>query len=167
MGALISFIILLLLNIFGFALPALLAAWLFTLALPIAFNQALWLSLGMIIMVSYLIQNIVDIPGESSFGPREMAVSVAVAFILLAIAAFFGWLLLFFIPVNLTMFEAVLLAAISLGAGFFFLVRSGTVALPKWTMFDIDRDIDESEPDYVVTPPKRRPRQPKRRTDRR
>ncbi len=167
MGTLIGFIILLLLNIFGFALPALLAAWLFNLALPIAFNQALWLSLGMIIMVGYLIQNIVDIPGESSFGLRDMALTAAVALILLAIAAFFGWLLLLLIPVDLTMFEAVLLAAISLGAGFFFLVRAGTVALPKWMMLDIDRDIDESEPDYVVTPPKRRSSRPRRRTDRR
>jgi hypothetical protein len=166
MGTLISFIILLLLNIFGFALPALLAAWLFTLALPIAFNQALWLSLAMIIMVSYLIQNIVDIPGQSSYGFREMGLAAVIALFLLAIAAFFGWLLLLLIPVDLTMFEAVLLAAISLGAGFFFLVRAGTVALPKWTMLDVDQEIYESEPDYVVTPPKRRSRRPKRRTDR-
>jgi hypothetical protein len=167
MGAVIGFVILLLLNIFGFALPAMLAAWLFTLALPIAFNQALWLSLGMIILVAYLIQNIVDIPGESSFGLREMGVSVAVAFFLLVISALFGWLLWLFIKANLTVFEAVLLAAISLGAGIFFLVRAGTVGLPKWMTLDIEQDIDESEDDYIVTPPKRRSRRPRRGTGRR
>ena len=167
MGAIIGLIILFVINIAGFALPALLAAWLFTLALPIAFNQALWLSLGIIIVVAYLIQNIVDIPGQSSFSVREMALSVVVAFIFLAISAICGWLLLLIIKVDLSLFQAILLAAISIAAGFFFLVRSGTVGFPKWTMLDVDRDIAEDETDYVITPPKQRSKRPKRSGGRR
>lgn len=154
METLLGFIILLLTNIVGFALSALLAAWLFTLALPIAFHQALWLSLAMIIAVAYMIQTITDIPGRTEFGFIAIILSAVVAFILLALSGLLAWLLLLALNVDLTIFEATMLFSISLAAGLFFLARSGTGGLPKWmSLSNIDWEDEDFEDDYVVTPP--------------
>ncbi|MEW5959349.1 MAG: hypothetical protein AB1801_16585 [Chloroflexota bacterium] len=163
MGVLIGLIILFVGNLVAFAAPALGAAWLFTLVFPIAFNQALWLSLGTIITVEYLIQNITDIPGQSGYGPWEIIIAVVVAYVLLALSGLFGWLLTL-LPVDLTLFEAIILFAISLAGGFFFLTRSGTVGFPKWMTLseELEQADEELEDDYIAPPPRRRSRRKKK-----
>ena len=71
-----------------------------------------------------------DIPGVKGIDLIQMVVSVVVAFIFLALSGLFGWLLLQIIAVDLTIFEATLMFAISLAAGLFFMVRAGTGGLP-------------------------------------
>ena len=167
MSVMIGLIILLIGNIAGFTVPALLAAWLFTLALPMAFNQALWLSLGMIIAVSYIIQSITDVPGKVGYGLLEIIVSVMIAVVIMALAGLFGWLLLLFVPVDLTSFEATLLFTISLVAQLYFLARAGTVGLPRWmTLPEIDLDEEDFEDEYVIPPPKKRSPRKKRTRNR-
>ncbi len=167
MGAIIVFLLLLLGNIASFALPSLLSAWLLTLVLPVPFNQALWLSLGMIIVVQYMVQNITDIPGQTGSLILEILLSIIVTFILIAFSALFGWLLLLVVNIDLSIFEAMLLFSTSLVAGFFFLLRSGSVGLPRWVVFpdDIDEIVEDFGEDYVVMPPRKegRRRKPGRR----
>jgi hypothetical protein len=103
-----------------------------------------------------------DIPGVKGIDLIQMFISVAVAFLFLALSGLFGWLLLRMIAVDLTLFEATLLFAISLTTGSFFMVRAGTGGLPVWmTLSDIEDEIPEE--DYVLSPPKR----PRKRRNRR
>jgi hypothetical protein len=158
----------LLFNLFSFALPALVAAWLFSLILPIAFNQALWLSLGALIIMEYTIQTITDIPGQAQYGLIQMILSVVLTYLLLALSAFFGWALLQVFSVDLTIFESTLLFSISLAAGFFFLARSGTVGFPSWlTLSTLDLEDEDFEEDYITPPPPPKPAQSKRKSRRR
>ncbi len=159
MSLLFGFTLILFLNITGFALPALLAAWLFTLALPIAFNQALWLSLGMIVALNYIIQTITDMPGQLDFNWMQIVIAIVTAFILLALSGLLGWLLLLILSIDLTAFEATLLFAISLAVGLFFMTRSGSVGFSRWmTLSDIDLDED----DYITPTPQKRPKRQKK-----
>lgn len=163
----IGLLLLLLGNIAGFVLPALLAAWLLTLVLPIPFDQAMWLSFGTILAVSYIVQNVTDVPGKIGYGLLEMIVSVAVSMVFLAVAALLGWLLLLILPLNLSSFEATLLFTISLVAQLYLLARAGTVGLPRWmTIPDIDLDDEDIENEYVIPPPRKRPGRKKRSSNR-
>jgi hypothetical protein len=163
MGAFIGFILIFLFQILSFAAPALLAAWLFNLVLSIPFDQALWLSLGAIVALFYILQNMTDIPGQIEGPSLTLAiVTVATTLILLIFSGFLGWLLLVVLAVDLTAFEATLLFAISLIAGFFFLARSGTGGLPKWLwLSEADLEDNYVESDIVVSPPKKRTRRNK------
>ena len=163
----IGYLLLLLGNIAGFVLPALVVAWIFTLVLPIPFDQAMWLSFGTILAVSHIIQNLTDVPGKIGYGLLEMTISVAASIVLLALAGLLGWLLLVILPVDLTSFEATLLFTISLVAQLYFLARAGTVGLPRWmTLPEIDLDEEDFEDEYVIPPPKKRSPRKKRTRNR-
>ena len=154
MDVILAFITLFLLNIFGFALPSVLAAWLLALVFPVAFSQALWLSLGTIIFMTFVIQNLADIPGQFNFGLLQIIFSVVVAYVMLFVSGLFGYGLSF-LPLDLTLFEFLLLATISLNAGVFFLFRSGSGGLPKWMtipMIDIEEEFEDDD-DYIIQPP--------------
>ena len=167
MEVLLVLLSMLLFNLFSFALPALVAAWLFSLILPIAFNQALWLSLGALIITEYTIQTITDIPGQAQYGLMQVILSVALTYLLLALSAFFGWALLQVFRVDLTIFESIVLFSVSLAAGFFFLARSGTVGFPSWmTLSGIELEDEDFEEDYI-TPPPPKPARSKRKSSRR
>lgn len=159
MRVVFSFISLLVSNILGFALPALLAGWLFTLAGPVPFDQAVWLSLGVLVGIRYTIQSITNIPGKEGLNFIQMVISVVIAFVFLGLSGLFGWLLLKMIALELSFFEVTLLFAVSMVAGSFFLAKSITGGLPLWmTLPDLeDEDFDEDydEEDYVVASPKR------------
>jgi hypothetical protein len=154
---------LILTNILGLTVPALLAAWLFTLILPVPFNQMVWLSLGMFFIMRYTIQVMVELPGQKDTNFMAMLLSIAASFIFLALAGLLGWGLFQLVDLNLNLFETILLIAISMGGGFYFVVRSGTGGLPLWmTMPDVETEDFDDE--YVVSPPKRR-RQRRRRVN--
>lgn len=159
----LTLILLLIFNILGFALPSLLAAWLMSWLLEISFSQGLWLSLGTILIVEYMIQMITDLPGQVEFGFTQRLVSVASAYIFLALSALAARLFLGLFSVELSLFEAILLFTISLVAGFFFLFRSGTMGLPRWvTLSEFDIDFEDEEDDYIITPPKKQNRRKSR-----
>lgn len=158
MGAIIGLIVLLFSNILGVALPALLAAWLFTLVLPVSSSQIVWLSLGMLLVTRYTIQNITDMPGLQGTDLIGMFIAVGVAYIVLALSGLGGWLLVRFSLVDLTLFEAIILFSVSLTAGFFFIGRAGTGGLPVWmTLAHEDESFEEE-------PPKRSSRRRRRTT---
>lgn len=73
---------------------------------------------------------------------------------MLALTGLAGWLLLLILPVDLTVFEAILLFAISLTSGLFFHIQ---VRQRRFT--EVDNTVRyrlKDEDDYVITPPKRR-----------
>lgn len=167
MAALIGYIILIIGNLISFSVPALVAAWFLPIISPLTFEQGLWLSLGTIITVQYIIQTITDLPGYSGYGPIQILFSVAGAYILLVFSGLAAWLFLWLLPVDLTFFQTMLLFIISLGAGFFFLGRSGTGGLPNWmTLPHIDPFDEDFEDEYTVSPPPKR-RTPKKKSGRR
>jgi hypothetical protein len=98
----------------------------------------------------------------------ELFLAVVVTYLLLALSGLFGWLLLQVLNIDLTIFEAILLFAISLVAGLFFLARAGTVGLPRWMalpeFYEDDEDIDD---DYVIYPPKKPSSRRKKRSRKR
>ncbi len=153
----IGLILTLLFHLLGFALPSLLAAWLLSWLLEFSFSQGLWLSLGVIIVVEYMVQMITDLPGQVEAGFTQRFVATLAAYFFLALSALVAWLLLWLVSVDLSLFEATLLFTISLIAGLFFLFRSGTMGLPRWmTMPDFEFEFDDEEfEDIVITPPKK------------
>jgi hypothetical protein len=153
MGILLGLLILFLSNIIGVGLFALLSAWLLTLAWPIPLDQALWLSLGMIVVIRYGFLDFTATPGVPQDATVfEIIVSDIIFVILLTLSAALGWLLLKITPINLTIFQAILLFAISLTTGVFFLLRAGAGRLP-WAMQL--SDDDEIEEEYIPPPPKK------------
>lgn len=146
---------LLLMNLLGFTLPALLAAWLFTLVLPLPFDQMVWLSLAALLINRYTIHTLADMPGVKDTHLISLIVSVVSAFIFLALSGLLGWLLFLIAGNHLTLFEAVLLFAITLSLGFYFTIRSGTGGLPIWMTLP-ELDEEDFEDDYIVAPPKKR-----------
>jgi hypothetical protein len=165
MDVLISFLVLLLLNILTLVLPALLAAWLFTLVLAVPFDQMVWLSIGVLLVIRYIILSIADAPGQREIDMVGAIITPVVSLVLLALSGLCGWILLNLLSLDLTMFQAVLLFAISLTAGAYFTARSGTGGLPGWmtTFSDINDEIEED--DFII--PAKRPRKRKNRTSRR
>jgi|GEM_PF-6860861 len=157
-----SFIVLLLLGILGLVLPALLAAWLFTLVLPVPFDQMVWASLGMLVVIRYVILNLADTPGAKETDIAGAIIAPLISFILLAVSGLGGWLLLQVISLDLTLVQAIILFAISLTAGAYFSVRSGTGGLPLWmtSLPEIDEEFEND--DRVIAP--RPPRKRKNRT---
>lgn len=164
MDALISLIRLLLLNILTLVLPALVAAWLFTLVLPVPFDQMVWLTMGMLLVNRYVILNIADTPGESETDAVGAIVAPIISLILLAVSGLFGWLLLRIFSLDLTIFQSILLFAVSLTAGFYFTARSGTGGLPMWMRVLPDIDEPIADDDFII--PARKPRKRKGRTAR-
>lgn len=153
-----SFFVLLLLGILGLALPALLAAWLFTLVLPVPFDQMVWVSLGMLVFMRYAFLNLVDTPGAKEIDIAGAIVAPFISFILLAVSGLGGWLLLQAISLDLTLVQAIILFAISLTAGVYFSIRSGTGGLPLW-MTALPEINDEFEGDDMIvapSPPRKR-----------
>ncbi|MFN8456944.1 MAG: hypothetical protein U0401_20145 [Anaerolineae bacterium] len=154
---------LLLMNLLGFTLPALLAAWLFTLVLPLPFDQMVWLSLAVLLINRYTLHTLTDMPGLKDTHLISLIVSVGAAFIFLALSGLMGWLLFLIVGNSLTLFETILLFAVTFSIGFYFTVRSGTGGLPIWmTMPELDEE--DFEEDYIVAPPKKRG-QRRRRTN--
>jgi hypothetical protein len=157
MDIIIGFIILLFSNLITIALPSLVAAWFFTLVLPVSFSQMVWLSLSMFLVVRYVILVLTDIPGAKEMDFVTGLASLVISVVLLALSGLCGWLLLHFIALDLTLFETILLFAVSLTAGFFFTARSGTGGLPLW-MTDHIADLDDEIEKEVVIPRSKRPR---------
>jgi hypothetical protein len=148
-----SFIVLLLLGILGLVLPALLAAWLFTLVLPVPFDQMVWVSLGMLVVMRYVILNLADTPGVKETDFAGAIIAPFISFILLAVSGLCSWLLLQAISLDLTLAQAIILFAISLTAGAYFSVRSGTGGLPHW-MTALPEISDEFESDNMIIAPR-------------
>lgn len=158
MDILIGLIILVLVNILVMVLPALMAGWLFTLVLPVSFGQVVWLAVGVLLVVRYIILTIADIPGENETGLLGAAIGAVVSLLLLALSGLLGWLLLRIFSLDLSMFEAVSLFAISLTAGTYFTFRWGTGGMPLWMTA-----LEPVEDDDLVIPAKK-PRKRKSRT---
>ncbi len=159
MDVLLSLLVLFLSNIIGVGLVALLMAWLLTLALPIPLDQALWLILGMILIIRYGFQGFTTMPSirqDTTF--IEIVLSDIIVVILLIIAAVVSWLLLKIMPIDLTIFQATLLFALSLTTGVFFMFRMGSGRFGPWMIQSDDDDDDdeyEIEEEYVPPPPKK------------
>lgn len=153
-----KFIVLLLLGILGLVLPALLAAWLFTLVLPVPFDQMAWVSLGMLIFIRHFILNLTDIPGVKEMDIVGAIVAPFFSFILLALSGLGGWLLLKAISLDLTLTQAITLFAVSLTAGAYFSVRSGTGGMPLWmtTLPEISDEFDSDDMVIAPSPPRKR-----------
>jgi hypothetical protein len=158
MELLSSFFVLLLLGIVGLVLPALLAAWLFTLVLPVPFDQMVWVSLGMLVLIRYVFLNLVDTPGAKEIDIAGAIVAPFISIILLAVSGLFSWLLLKMISLDLSMVQAIILFAISLTAGVYFSVRSGTGGLPLWmtTLSEINDEFDSDDMVIAPSPPRKR-----------
>lgn len=153
---------LLLLNLLTLVLPALVVAWLFTLVLPVPFDQMVWLIMGTLLVIRYVLLSLTDVPGETDMDIVGAITTPIFALILLAVSGLCGWLLLRIFSLDLTVFQSISLFAVSLTAGFYFTARSGTGGLPMWlrVLPNIDEPVEED--DFII--PVRKPRKRKGQT---
>jgi hypothetical protein len=154
MKTLQSLLIFLLANIIGISLFALLSGWLLTKVLFIPLDQALWLTLGVLVLTRYALQTFMAMPVIRDVTVLEVIVSDVFAAIILSLSAVLGWLLLNIVTLDLTIFQTTLLFAITLTSGMFFLLRIGTGGVPGWmTMPGWEEEEDEEEDEYIPPPP--------------
>ncbi len=156
-------------NTIGVALYSLLVSWVITLILPVPLDQILWLVLGTVILLRYILQfftNQYIIVGYFGFF-WEIFFSNLLSLIIITISIVLEWLLLKIVSVNLTIFQTILLFDITLIFGLFFSLRGG---LQKSKFLDYSNDYDDEDDDEIeeeekyVPPPPPKPSHSKSKT---
>ena len=131
----------------SFAGPAILAAWLLTLVLPYEFSQIIWLCLGIIVIVAFII-------GDTDYNLQKHTTTLIASYALVVVITLSAWLS--FSLLGLSLFEATALFTVSLLSGLLIVSR---IVDPydnlDWLFEDDDID-DDFKNEVIVTPSKRR-----------
>ncbi|MDM8528818.1 hypothetical protein QUF58_11510 [Anaerolineales bacterium HSG24] len=123
MGRFIAILTLSLTFLLGYAVPALFGAWVLTLILPYSFSQVMWLTLGVIVALSFVMLDASQTITPGGFDILHIIITIIISYIFLTISALLGWLSTY-LPIDVSLFELTALFAISLVTGSSILVKA-------------------------------------------
>ena len=143
-------------NLIHFIGLPLIASWLLASATGIAVKTAFWLAFAMTIAVRYILHQalyyeIIGVSEEFEISFLIFA-NTAIAWLILLLASFFGWIFTSFIVKSFSQFEGLLLFAINFLVGFYFWVQNISLQNPsidrvlrRELLEDDDWEEDEEE----------------------
>ena len=142
--------------ILGYAMPTLFGAWVLTLILPYSFSQVMWLTLGMIVVLSFVMLNASQEMARDGYGFQHHVITILACYLFLALSALLGKLFSY-LPIDVSLFELTALFAISLTSGSAVLIKTLITAkfdISPMNILNYAELIDEDE----IIKPKRRSR---------
>ncbi|MDM8520009.1 hypothetical protein QUF64_08180 [Anaerolineales bacterium HSG6] len=159
---------LLIIFIIGFSGPAFVAAWLLALLLPYKFSQILWLCLGTLITMAFVVHRSMSALDGEEYSIYKHKTVIIASYVLLMVTTLLAWLASF-LPLDLSLFETTVLLTIGALTG---LILIGQTVNPPddnldWLFrhneFEEDDIEDEGGDEVIITPSTRRKRRRSKR----
>jgi len=144
----------------AFGIPIFFAAWLLTVLFPYDLSQTVWLSVGTVIVTGFIIEETLSKIEHGGYNLERHIITITVSYITLVTTNISAWLLAY-LPLDISMFEIVMVLTVTLLGGMILLSRNVEIEDDQVSWLfktnELDDDIIE-EDDDVITPSKRRKR---------